>query len=327
MQRAVDEIVLEAVIDEVLIEFLCDIASHHAGLHLLTRPLMRLTAELDDVAALTLELSKADRIADGGGIAVDLGRQVQLDDVALLELAVAGAGNGVSRGRLGKDVHRKALILCAVFVDHALRHADHLKLGHAGANFLDNLLCRKIGQAIALTQAGKLVFGLDLPQLGHDIAGVDKFRAGERVADGLIDGHGRVEEGRDADAELLSGHADGLEDILEGIGLKLGIGRIRALAVCLQAENFIQLVAVCAEFARFGADHQGSVAACGDGHARALKQRPEAREVAGVCVVGLVAVDDQRVELFTAQNRRAALHSFLILVIGDADSLHVFFLH
>lgn len=34
-----------------------------------------------------------------------------------------------------------------------------------------------------------------------------------------LDGHGRVEERRDADAELLTGHADGLEHILERVGL------------------------------------------------------------------------------------------------------------
>ena len=63
---------------------------------LLHRPLMRLTAELDNVAAFALELTEADRVANGGGIAVDLGRKVQLDNVALLELAVAGAGDGMA---------------------------------------------------------------------------------------------------------------------------------------------------------------------------------------------------------------------------------------
>ena len=96
VQRAVDEVVLEAVVHEVLIELLGNVASHHAGLDLLARPLVRLTAELNDVAALALELTEADRVANGGGIAVDLGRKVQLDNVALLELAVTRTGDGVA---------------------------------------------------------------------------------------------------------------------------------------------------------------------------------------------------------------------------------------
>ena len=219
MQRAVDEVVLEAVVHEVLIELLGNVASHHAGLDLLARPLVRLTAELDDLAALALELTEADRVADSGGVAVNFGGQVQLDNIALLELAVAGAGDRVAGGGLGEDVHRQALVLRAVFVDHALGNADHLELGHARTNFLDDLLRGKVGKAIAFTQAGQLVFGLDLPQLGHDIARIDELRTGEGVANGLIDGHGRVEEGRNADAQLLTGHADGLEHILERIGL------------------------------------------------------------------------------------------------------------
>ena len=227
---------------------------------------------------------------------------------------------------LGEDVHRQALVFRAVFIDHALGNADHLQLGHAGTDLLDDLLRSKVGKTVALAQAGQLVFRLDLPQLGHDIARVDELRAGERVTDGLIDGHGRVEERRDADAELLTGHADGLEHLLERVGLKFRIRGVCALTVGLQAENFIQLVAVCAEFARFGADHQSRVAACGDGHARALEQGPEAGEITRVCVVGLVAVDDQRVELLAAQNGRAALDSFFILMIGNADSCHVMYL-
>ncbi len=96
VQRAVDEVVLEAVVHEVLIELLGNVASHHAGLDLLARPLVRLTAELDDVAALALELTEADRVANGGGIAVDLGRKVQLDNVALLKLAVTRTGDGMA---------------------------------------------------------------------------------------------------------------------------------------------------------------------------------------------------------------------------------------
>ena len=219
MQRAVDEVVLEAVVHEVLIELLGNVASHHTGLDLLARPLVRLTAELDDVAALALELTEADRVANGGGIAVDLGRKVQLDNIAFLELAVAGAGDGMAGRGLGEDVHRQALVFRAVFIDHALGNADHLELGHARTNFLDDLLGGEVGKTVALAQAGKLVFRLDLPQLGHDIARVDEFCAGEGVANGLIDGHGRVEEGRNADAQLLAGHADGLEHVLERVGL------------------------------------------------------------------------------------------------------------
>jgi len=57
---------------------------------------VRLTAELDNVAALALELTEADRVANGGGIAVDLGRKVQLDNIALLELAVTRTGDRVA---------------------------------------------------------------------------------------------------------------------------------------------------------------------------------------------------------------------------------------
>ena len=122
-------------------------------------------------------------------------------------------------GGLGEDVHRQALVFRAVLINHALRHTDHLQLGHAGADLLDDLLGGEVGKTVALAQAGKLVFRLDLPQLGHDIACVDEFRAGECVTDGLIDGHGRVEERRDADTELLAGDADGLEHVLERVGL------------------------------------------------------------------------------------------------------------
>ena len=219
MQRAVDEVVLEAVVHEVLIELLGNVASHHAGLDLLARPLVRLTAELDDVAALALELTEADRVANGGGIAVDLGRKVQLDNIALLELAVTRTGDRVAGRGLGENVHRQALVFRAVLIDHALGNADHLELGHARADLLDDLLRGEVGQTIAFAQAGQLVFRLDLPQLGHDIARVDELGSRECVTDGLIDGHGRVEERRDADTELLAGDADGLEHILERIGL------------------------------------------------------------------------------------------------------------
>jgi len=57
---------------------------------------VRLTAELNDVAALALELAEADRVANGGGIAVDLGRKVQLDNIAFLELAVTRTGDGMA---------------------------------------------------------------------------------------------------------------------------------------------------------------------------------------------------------------------------------------
>ena len=73
MQRPVDEVLCKAVVRIVLIEFFGNISGHDAGLDLLDRPAVGLTAELHDVAALAFQLAEADGIADGSGVAVDLG--------------------------------------------------------------------------------------------------------------------------------------------------------------------------------------------------------------------------------------------------------------
>ena len=77
---------------------------------------MRVAAELHDLLALALQLAKADGVADGGRIAVDLGGKIQLNDIPLLELAIGGTGDRVTGGCLREHVHGQALILSAVFI-------------------------------------------------------------------------------------------------------------------------------------------------------------------------------------------------------------------
>ena len=112
---------------------------------------------------------------------------------------------------------------------------------------------------------------------------------------------------------------------MEGVGLSLGVSGVSALAVSKQGEDLVQLVAVSTEDGRLGTYHQSGFAVSSDGHAGTLEQGPEAGEVTGVGVVSLVAVNDQDVQLFTLQDLSAALYSFFILVIRDANSCHFIF--
>ena len=77
VEGTVNIVLLVAIVNEQLVETLCDIASFYAGLDLLFRPCVSLTAELHDIAALTFQLAQADGVADSRGVAIDLGRQVQ----------------------------------------------------------------------------------------------------------------------------------------------------------------------------------------------------------------------------------------------------------
>lgn len=236
------------------------------------------------------------------------------------KLPVGGTGNGVAGGGLGEDVHRQALVLGAVLIDDPLGDAHHLQLRHAGADFPDHLLGGQLGDAVSLPQAGNLALRLDGAQLHHDVAGVDDFRLGEGLPDGIHNGHRGVQVRGDAQAQLLPGDANGPEDVVEGVGLELRIRGVGALPVGLEDEDLVQLVPVAAELPGLGAHHQRRVAGGGDGHAAPLKQRPETGKIPGVGVVGLVGVDNQGVEAPAAQNGGRPLDALFVLVVGDANS-------
>ena len=108
MQRSIDVVVLIAVGYIVVIELLGNLGCRYARLDQLLRIEVGFTAEQNYIAPLAFQLAQYDRVADCGRVAVDLGGQVQLYDVALLELAVAGAGDGVAGGCLREDIHRQA---------------------------------------------------------------------------------------------------------------------------------------------------------------------------------------------------------------------------
>ena len=77
-KRTVNIVFLIAVFNEILIEALGNVSGINAGLDLLCRPVIGFTAELRNILALTFQLAQADGIADSGGVAVDLGRQILL---------------------------------------------------------------------------------------------------------------------------------------------------------------------------------------------------------------------------------------------------------
>ena len=95
---------------------------------------------------------------------------------------------------------------------------------------------------------------------------------------------------------MFAGQTERFEHVVERIGLQFRIIGGCALAVSLEDKELFKLITVFAEFMGFRADHQRRVPACGNRDAAALKQRPKAGEVAGVCVVGFVGINDQRVK-------------------------------
>jgi hypothetical protein len=100
------------------------------------------------------------------------------------------------------------------------------------------------------------------------------------------------------------------------------VARIGALAVLGHHEHVVDAPEVLRVQAGFGANHERAVAGLVDRHASTLEHRPETAEVARVGIVGLVAVHDQGVEAFLAQEDGRSLTALLVLVVRDADPCH-----
>ena len=230
-------------------------------------------------------------------------------------------------GSLGEDVHGQAFVLSTVLINCLLCNTDHLQLGHTGTDSLDNFFGSDVGNTVTFAQASQLVLTLDGAQLNHDVTGVHDLSFGESFADSVEDGDGGIQVGSNTDAQLLAGNTQGLEDIVEGVGLQLGVSGVGTLTVSDQGEDLVQLVAVSTEDRGLGAYQQSSIAVGCDSNTGALEQGPEAGEVTGIGVVSLVTVDDQNVQTVTNQNRSSALNSLFVLIIRDANSCHCMYLH
>ena len=76
------------------------------------------------------------------------------------------------------------------------------------------------------------------------------------------------------------------------------------------------------EDGRLGADHKGGITVSRDGNTGTLEERPEAAEVTGVGIVRLGGGSDHHVKASLTDESGGASDSFLVLVIGNANSLH-----
>ncbi len=225
----------------------------------------------------------------------------------------------MARGCFGEHIHGKALILSAVFIDNALRDTHGLKFGHARPNLLDHLLGGQVSDAVAFAKAGDLIVRLNQAQFHHDFVSTHNFGLRESGFDPLHGDDRGVQIGGHADAQFPACDTNRLEHIVESIRYQFWVGRVGAFPVFHQHKELVQAVAVTREMAALRPAHQRRVSGGGYGHARALKQRPEAGEVTGIGIVGLIGVDDQSIQAFAAQDGGRALYALQILVFGDMD--------
>ena len=296
MARSVEVVGATSVLLVELDEALRYVGGENPRLDLFLRPVVRLEAELHEIALLGRELAAADGKPDGRGVPAHLGREVELHDVAVFDRLVARARDRVARRLLGEAVHREPLVLRAVLVDALLRDAHELEFRLAGSELRHHRLRREIGDARRLADAGDLVRALDAAESEHDVVRPDDLRLRERLPEAVELHDVGVELRRDADSDVLSRDAELREYVPVGLGLQLGIRRIRALPVLVDDADALHPAEVAREDLAFGADHECGLSVRGDSDAAALEQGPEVREVPRVGVVRLRAVYDEDVK-------------------------------
>ena len=206
--RAVAGTVQVVVVVAPLLEELDVVLGHvggkHAGLQLVVGPAMGVETELDDLPLAAGQFAHADRHADAGRVAVHLGREVQLHDVALLNLPVGGAGNGVARGLLAEDIHGQSFVFRPVLVNRLLRDAHQLQFGHARPDVTNDFLGGDFRDPQPFADAGDFVLRLDAPQGDHDVVGADDLAFGIALLQPFqLNGIGD-QVSADADLQLLA---------------------------------------------------------------------------------------------------------------------------
>ena len=325
MAGAVEVVVALAVLFVELDEALGDVGSEDAGLEMLFGPVVGVKTELDELALLGRKLAAADGQTDRRRVAADLRGEVELDDIAFLDHLVAGAGDRVTRRLLGEAVHRKTFVFRAVLVDALLGDADEFKLGLAGLELGHDRLGGELGDARSFADAGDFVRRLDAAQSEHDVVGPDDLGVRIGLADAVELNDVGVELGGDADADIVAGDAELLEDVLERLALEFGIGRVGALAVLVDDADALHPAEVAGEHLGLGTDHKGRFTVGGDRDADALEHRPEVGEVTGVGVVRLGTVDDENVKTFLLNKLRRAGDALFEFLDRNHDSCHFVF--
>ena len=228
----------------------------------------------------------------------------------------------MARRLLGEAVHRKTFVLRAVLVDALLGDADELKLGLAGLQLGHDRLGGELGDAGRFADAGDFGGRLDAAERKHNVVGPDDLGVRIGLADTVELDDVRVELGGDADSDVLAGHAELLEDVLESLALELGIGRIGALAVLVDDADAVHPAEIAGKHLRFGTDHESRFAVGGDRHAHALEHRPEIGEVTGVGVVRLRTVYDEDVKPLLLNELRRTSDALFEFLDRNHDSCH-----
>ena len=273
---------------------------------------MGLQAELHDFAFAVSQLAHADGHADAGRIAVDLGREIQLHDIALLNLAVSRPRNGVPRRLLAEDVHRQPFVFRTVFVDDLLRDTHHLQLRQAGPDLADDLFGGDLRDPQPFANAGDLVFRLDAAQLDHNVVGPHDLAVGIAfLQTGQLDGIAD-QVSADPDLQLLALDANRVEYVGILRGLHLGIRRVGGFPVLHQQKDVLNHTAVGRILFTLRPHHQSRLARRTNRHARRLEQRPEVRKISHVGVIGLVRVDHKHIQPPLSNNRRRPLNTLTI---------------
>ena len=80
-----------------------------------------------------------------------------------------------------ENVHRKPFVFGTVFVNNALRYADHLKFGYARFKASDNFVRCEFYYSEPFLNAGEFVFALYFAEVYHYVVAFYDFRFRERI--------------------------------------------------------------------------------------------------------------------------------------------------
>jgi len=125
---------------------------------------------------------------------------------------------------------------------------------------------------------------------------------------------------------MLAFNAEVFKNVVVGVRLDFGIGRVCALSVIKAGINVLDSRNVACKDDGFGTYHNGSVAVGCDSYADSFEKGPEAAEVARVGIVGLGTVDYHNVKVLLFHHLNAFFASFNVFVVGNTNSGHGVFL-
>ncbi|MPM67684.1 hypothetical protein SDC9_114608 [bioreactor metagenome] len=99
----------------------------------------------------------------------------------------------------------------------------------------------KLRNAVTFPQTIDFIYALDGAQFNHNLVRTNDLRLRKCIFDSLHDHNGRIQITSNTDAQLLSGYANRLEDIVVRIRFQFRIRRVCAFAIFLEHKDLIDM--------------------------------------------------------------------------------------